>query len=154
MRAGRAFPVPWRQPRFPGYLYTHVISALNLGAVSTAGFSGSVLQLLVVSVAPAAGQTSEGFAYPSGIGLYGIGSLLTYSTPEAASGGLTQSVAQNPGSDSYGNDYPAGMMTFRVTLTDTAAAPETPSSGCILYYDSGKLYALGPSGTPVLLATT
>lgn len=35
-----------------------------------------------------------------------------------------------------------------------ASAPATPDAGCILYYTGGALYAAGPSGTPVKLATT
>jgi hypothetical protein len=41
-----------------------------------------------------------------------------------------------------------------VTLPNTGAVPATPATGCTLYYSGGSLYALGPSGTPVRLATT
>lgn len=44
-------------------------------------------------------------------------------------------------------------MNVPVALADKPAPP-APASGCLLYYSGGSLYALGPSGTPVALATT
>jgi hypothetical protein len=36
----------------------------------------------------------------------------------------------------------------------TPGTPATPTNGCVLYYYSGQLIALGESGIPVVLATT
>lgn len=46
------------------------------------------------------------------------------------------------------------VLNTPLTLKTVTAVPATPSGGCVLYYKSGALWALGPSGTPVSLATT
>lgn len=53
-----------------------------------------------------------------------------------------------------GTAYPEGVASDHITLTPVTSVPATPASGCVLYYKSGVLYALGPSGTPVAIATT
>ena len=61
---------------------------------------------------------------------------------------LLLAVSAVAGTDSFGNTYGAGL-----TLASTGV-PAAPAAGCILYYSGGSLYAVGPSNTPVLLATT
>ena len=39
-------------------------------------------------------------------------------------------------------------------LVPDVGLPSTPASGCILFYNSGKLWALGPSGNAIAIATT
>ena len=73
--------------------------------------------------------------------------ILTYaSTPSPTD--LLLAIASAAGSDGLGNTWGTGLTLAPVT------APATPTAGCILYYNSGGLYAVGPSNTPVLLATT
>ena len=47
-----------------------------------------------------------------------------------------------------------GVSGDHVNVTSTGLAPATPSGACILYYEGGSLWALGPSGTAVKIATT
>ena len=151
-RFGRAFPAPRRLRNVGDPRQFHITSSLGMAAAAVVGLDGTSTQLLIVSVAPAMGTTSEGLDYPAGIGLYGPGAILTYDGP-AMAGNLVGSAAAAPGDDGLGNDYPEGVMTPYLNLPDVPA-PATPAGGCILYYSSGVLYALGPSGTPVALATT
>ncbi len=50
----------------------------------------------------------------------------------------------------------AGVITIGdvVKLAPVGSTPATPASGCLLFYEGGTLYALGPSGNPVAIATT
>lgn len=111
-----------------------------------------VEQKLIISVASQSGTRPSGAEYPAGMGLFGIGGIFGYAGVLEASG-LSLSLAMNAGQDQAGNEWPAGLMAVGVYLTPTSQ-PATPSSGCVLYYSGGSLYALGPSGTPVKLATT
>ena len=91
------------------------------------------------------GGTDADFG-PAGSGAGGQ-LVLTYAS-EPSPTDLLLAVASIAGSDAYGNSWGAGL-----TL-ESSTVPATPAAGCILYYDSGTLYALGPSGNPVAIATT
>jgi hypothetical protein len=54
------------------------------------------------------------------------------------------------GSWSLGTDTYAGIAGYEIP----SVVPATPASGCVLYYTNGQLWALGQSGTPVVIATT
>jgi hypothetical protein len=86
-----------------------------------------------------------------GDGVAGAGAggqlVLSYAS-EPSPTDLLLAIASVAGSDTNGNSWGVGL-----TL-EPSAAPATPSAGCILYYDSGILYAVGPSGDPVAIATT
>ena len=41
-----------------------------------------------------------------------------------------------------------------LNVASVSSVPATPSGECVLYYKGGALYAMGPSGNPVHLATT
>lgn len=63
---------------------------------------------------------------------------------------LIFAVAGLAGTDQFGNNYGKG-----VNFPELTSVPATPPAGtCLVYYYQGALYALGPSGSPVKLATT
>ena len=85
-----------------------------------------------------------------GNGGLGAGGQLTinYSGSSGPDNVLMLSIAAAAGMDGFGNTWEPGL-----TL-DSTAVPPTPSAGCILYYNTGTLSAVGPSGVPVALAAT
>jgi hypothetical protein len=108
------------------------------GAGGDEGFNGSV------PGGGGGGYFTEGG--PAGSGAGGRLTLSYASEPEPTD--LLLAIASMPGSDSAGNSWGTGL-----TL-ESSAVPATPAAGCILYYNSGTLYAVGPSGNPVAIATT
>ena len=80
---------------------------------------------------------------------YGGGGQLTLNYAATQVKNLLFSMAAVPGSDTLGNSWVPGF-----TIDPVGTAPSAPGTGCVLYYNSGTLYALGPSGTIATLAAT
>jgi hypothetical protein len=120
-------------------------SMTNLGgaAVTGGGAGGNAF---------ANGGTPGGGGGGGGVNNAGTGGggllNLFYSTSSHANTELLLAIANIPGSDTSGNSWGTGL-----TIAPTGA-PATPAAGCIIYYDSGVLYALGPSGNSIAIATT
>lgn len=53
-----------------------------------------------------------------------------------------------------GTAVPQGLLTQLAYLLPQGQTPATPAADCVLYYKGGSLFALGPSGNPITLATT
>ena len=75
---------------------------------------------------------------------------LTWSTAKS----LVASISPAAGTDSLSNAYPEGIMTDHSYLIPVGGVPSTPAANCVLYYKSGTLYALGPSGVPLSIGAT
>jgi hypothetical protein len=67
---------------------------------------------------------------------------------------LLVSIAGEAGMDALGNAYPIGVASAYITAMNVPGAPATPATGCVIYYTGGVLYAKGPSGNAITLATT
>ena len=79
----------------------------------------------------------------------GGGGQLTLNYSSTGTTTLQMALASTAGSDGLGNSWSPGF-----TLEPLGASPQTPGTGCVLFYKSGTLNALGPSGTTVALAAT
>jgi hypothetical protein len=109
-------------------------------------------QLGGVAVAlPVAQVTAAAYAlsFKAGLALPAAGTTTIAPLAPAIVKILLFAVAAAAGTDKFGNPYGQG-----VNYPPVSSVPATPSKNCLVYYKGGKLYALGPSGTPVVLATT
>ena len=115
-------------------------------AVPGGGYGGAQSGPTATGGVPGGGGAGGTNGVPPGNGGGGQLSLVYAGAPSATE--LLLAIASIAGSDAFSNSWGAGL-----TLA-SASAPAAPAAGCILYYSSGSLYAVGPSGVPVLLATT
>jgi len=123
-------------------------SGTGAGAVPDGGPGGNA------DSAPVTGPGGGGGGYQSSGGGDGYGGQwkVTYTSTSPQ---LVASIAGAATTDPVaGGPVPEGVSADHVSVTATGSTPATPSGLCVLYYDGGVLYALGPSGNPVAIATT